>query len=50
LINNLSQEQYYTISTFESAVNTLPAGTYEVTYTISYNEVEIDKKRTIILK
>jgi len=41
---------YTTPAEFETFVNTLPAGTYTITYTITYQGLNVKKTRKLILK
>ena len=43
-------KEFTTTKELEEYINTLPAGTYTVTYNIAYLSIETAKKRTIILK
>jgi len=49
IVNN-NMNNFQTMSALETYMNTLPAGTYEITYIISYLGKEIPKKRTVTLK
>lgn len=50
IINQSDVTDYTNISDLQTAVNTLPAGTYKINYIITYKTKELVKNRTIILK
>ena len=50
LVNNNSPEIYSTTADLERAVNSKTAGTYKITYIISYEDKEITKERTVIIR
>ena len=50
LITNNVSETFNTTAELENAVNSKSAGTYKINYIISYQNKEITKERTVILK
>lgn len=50
LVTNNSPEIYTSTTDLEKAINLKPAGTYKITYVISYEDKEITKERTVTIR
>ena len=50
IVNGNYTTDYTTINSLQNAVNKLGAGTYKINYVITYNNNNLIKNRTVILK